>query len=99
MRDNTASASSEKAGAATHSTNMVAISAAVGPSTARLVATTEPNAETGSVRRARRKASAKDVPIARPQGAVCLTTTATGFGQNAKGARARNAPSMSKRLL
>ena len=55
----TSSESGVKSGATTHSTNIPPIPDAVSRSTGRLTAITEPNAETGSVARARSKAAAR----------------------------------------
>ncbi len=94
---NTACACSWYDGATTTSTNRSLIAWAVASSTTVLKATTEPNAETGSVARALRNASAALPATAIPQGVVCLMTQHAGrVGQLATAA----APaSMSSRLL
>jgi len=51
---------------------------AVSRSTGRLTATMPPNDESRSASRARTYASAADVPVAAPQGLVCLITAAAG---------------------
>ena len=90
-------ASSWNDGATTTSTNRSLMACAVARSTTVLKAMTEPNAETGSVARAFRKASAAVAATAMPQGVVCLMMQQAGrVGQQAT---AHIAASMSSRLL
>ena len=87
---------SSKPGAAMHSTKSFATSSAVAASTARLNASTPPNAETGSHASAFKYASSSDACSAVPQGLLCLMITAAGLENSA--ARLR-AASRSTKLL
>ena len=93
-----ASASSWNDGATTTSTKRSLIAWAVARSTTVLNATTEPNAETGSVARAlAERLDRRCAPTAMPQGVVCLMIAQAG--RVLQHATAHIAASMSSRLL
>ena len=97
MAAKTARASSWNEGATTTSTKRSLIAWAVARSTTVLNPTTEPNADTGSVARALRNASAAEPATAIPHGVVCLMTLQAG--RLLQQATAHMAASMSSRLL
>ena len=90
---------SSKPGATTHSMNRLDIASAAASSMRRFTETTEPNALTPSVARARSYAASTESPTANPHGVVCLTMQTAAFGEYAKGASDKRAPSRSSKLL